>query len=66
MRLERRKGNVFLSPTGTPPSKPRTSDPTLPSWDWDSETNYESWTDIFNEMGNATREIRARKRRRRR
>lgn len=51
MELNRKPGNVFYSPSGTPKPKPIASpDGIRPQWDFDSQDNLDSWRGVFNEM----------------
>ena len=51
MKMNRKPGSVFLTPSGTPKPKPISSpDGIRPQWDFDSQDNYDSWQGVFDEM----------------
>lgn len=49
--LIQKPGNIYKSPVKQPkPKPPSTPDGIRPNWTFDSETNRDSWKDIFDEM----------------
>ena len=60
MNLTRHNGNVFLSPDRQPKNTMPDPDGTKPSWEFDSDTNEESWKDTLFDMGKECHEIKAR------
>ena len=56
----RRRG-ILWTPESIPPSTPPRGNPlgTRPQWDAESAENREAWTDIFCEIFDETREVRA-------
>ena len=60
MNLTKRDGNVYMTPDSQPPPAMPDPDGTRPSWDFDSETNAESWKDILFDMGRECKEVKAR------